>query len=50
MSSEQMDLLDQLPRAVEAKYDIARCCLADTRKEVISVVIDWASKVSILAA
>lgn len=42
---EQMDLLDRLPRVVGAKYDIARCCLADTRKEVIDTAVDWVSKV-----
>jgi hypothetical protein len=29
---------------VEAKYDTARCCLLDTRKDIIGTIIDWVSK------
>jgi hypothetical protein len=38
---EQIDLLDRLPREVEARYNAARCCHGDTRKDVIDSIIDW---------
>jgi NACHT domain len=38
---EQIDLLDRLPREVEARYNAARCCHGDTRKDVIKSIIDW---------
>lgn len=29
---------------MEARYNNSRCCLADTRKEIISTILEWASK------
>jgi hypothetical protein len=41
---DHLNLLDRLPRVAEAKYDIGRCCLSDTRKEVIDTIMNWVSK------
>jgi hypothetical protein len=41
--TEERELLNRLPRVVEAKFDPARCCLGETRRELIAEIVEWAS-------
>jgi len=38
--------LDRLPRVIEARYDPDQCCFGTTRKEIIDLVMAWASEPS----